>query len=144
VRNLLCIAEPTEIVADDLGGIANRVSVILPWGTLLRGIALPEISLLGHVRRLCVPDAPVEIVLSYDDRWDGGQQGRFGFAPIHESHVRGALAESYERAGFRLTSIETISQSDLRRYETTWATRLAFSRPREVWRLRLSAGSNPL
>jgi hypothetical protein len=82
-------------------------------------------------------------VFSYDERRDAGQQGRFGFAGIHESHVRGILAESYERAGFRVTSTEAISQSDLPLYGTTWATRLAFGRPREIWQLRLIARSDP-
>jgi len=139
--NLLCIAEPAETLADNLGGVANRVSVILPWGALLRAVALPEISFLGFLRRLCAADAAVEIVFSFDERWDAGQQTRLGFASLQESHVRGALAETYERAGFCVNSIEPIGPSDLRSYGTTWATRLAFGRPRDIWRLRLTAMS---
>jgi len=137
VRSLLCIAEPAETLADELGAIANRVTVILPWGSLLRAVALPDISFLCDLRRLCASDATVEIVFSYDERSDAGQQYRLGFASLQESHVRTVLAETYERAGFRVTSIEAISQPDLRLYQTTWATRLAFGRPREIWRLRL-------
>jgi hypothetical protein len=138
VPNLLCITEPTEILVAELSGVANRVSVILPWGSLLRGIALPETTFLNHLRFLCASDATVEIVFSYDERRDAGQQGRLGFAPTNEWDVRGILAESYERAGFQVASIETISQSGLRLYETTWAKRLSFARPREIWRVRLS------
>ena len=141
VRNLLCIAEPAETLADDLGAIANRITVILPWGSLLRGVALPEVSFLSALRRLCASDATVEIVFSYDERWDGGQQTRLGFASLQESHVRIVLPEVYERAGFRMTSVETLRQADLRSYETTWTTRLAFGRPREIWRVRMNASS---
>jgi 16S rRNA (adenine(1408)-N(1))-methyltransferase len=139
VRNLLCIAEPAETLANDLGAIANRVTVILPWGSLLRAVALPDIPFLSVLRRLCASDATVEIVFSYDERRDAGQQHRLGFTSLEESHVRTILSEAYERAGFRVTSIEAICQSDLRSYETTWATRLGFGRPREIWRLRLIA-----
>jgi 16S rRNA (adenine(1408)-N(1))-methyltransferase len=138
LRNLLCIAEPAETLADELAEIANRVTVILPWGSLLRAVALPDIPFLSVLRRLCASDATVEIVFSYDER-DAGQQHRLGFASLQESHVRTILAEAYERAGFRVTSIEAICQSDLRSYQTTWATRLAFGRARETWRLRLIA-----
>jgi len=125
VRNLLCIAEPTETLADELGAIANRVSIILPWSALLRAVGLPEISFLSALRRLCASNATVEIVFSYDEPRDA------------------VLPDAYENAGFRVTSIETIPQSDLRCYETTWAARLAFGRPREVWRLRLIATTFP-
>ena len=119
VRNLLCIAEAAETLAGDLGGIANRISVILPWGALLRSIAFPETSYLASLRRLCASAANVEIVFSFDERRDAGQQFRLGLASLQEPHVRGVLLESYKRAGFCLTSIETISPSELRSYETT-------------------------
>jgi 16S rRNA (adenine(1408)-N(1))-methyltransferase len=139
VQNLVCIAEAAETLADNLGGIADRVSIILPWGNLLRSIALPEISYLGSLRRLCASDANVEIVFSFDERRDAGQRSRLGLVSLQESHVRGVLRESYEHAGFCVTSTETIGPPALRSYETTWATRLAFGRPREIWRLRLIA-----
>jgi len=142
VPNLLCIAESAEILAAELAGVANRLSVILPWGGLLRGIALPDSAFLNHLRLLCATDATVEFVFSYDERRDVGQQGRLGFAPIKESDVC-LLADSYKRAGFRVTSIETISQTDLRSYETTWAKRLSFVRPREIWRVRLTVSIQP-
>jgi hypothetical protein len=136
VPNLLCIAEPVHVLADDLAGIANRVTAILPWGSLLRALVLPEIASLAHLRRLCAPNASVEVVFSYDQSRDAGERGPLGVAGVQESHVRGFLEELYQSAGFRVASAERISQVELSRYETTWAKRLAFGRPREIWRLR--------
>lgn len=138
ISNLICIAEPVEVLAKELPGIANRLSIVLPWGSLLRGIALPDPMLLGNLRCLSAENATIEIVFSHDERRDAGQADRLGFARIDESHVRQTLAEAYERACFRVIAIDTINQAELRHYETAWASRLAFGKPRTVWRLRLT------
>jgi hypothetical protein len=101
-----------------LAGLANRVSVILPWGSLLQGIVLAETALVANLRRLCASDATIEIVFSYDERRDAGRFDRIGLVDINESHMRGILADSYERAGFLVSSINRISQPELQSYET--------------------------
>jgi hypothetical protein len=139
----LCIAESVEILAHNLAGTVNRLSIILPWGSLLRGVVHPETPLLDDLRRLCAPDASIEIVFSCDERREAGSIRRLGLAPMDEGFVAGNLAESYERARFAIASVERIAQPELRLYETTWATRLAHGRPREIWRLRLMAADKP-
>jgi hypothetical protein len=136
VSNLLCIAEPADALTGELPGIADRLTVILPWGSLLRVVASPESASLESLRRLCASNAKVEIVFSYDRKRDAGEGGPLGCGGIEERHVQGVLRESYERAGFRIVSIESISREELVSYQTTWAGRLAFGAPREVWRVR--------
>jgi 16S rRNA (adenine(1408)-N(1))-methyltransferase len=135
VQNLICIAEPVEVLADELFGIADRLTVILPWGSLLRGVALPDLAILQHLRRLCCPNAEVEIVFSYDEKRDAGERGPLGRILLSEHHVHGLLP-SYGDAGLCITSAERITLDQLAEYETTWAKRLAFGRVREIWRLR--------
>jgi 16S rRNA (adenine(1408)-N(1))-methyltransferase len=130
VGNLLFIAEPVDVLAAELPAVAERVTVILPWGSLLTGLVLPEIASLQHVHRLCAPNASLEIVVSYDERRDTGG--------VNENHVR-QLLPVYESVGFRMLSLELISQLDLRAYDTSWAKRLAFGQSREIWRLRVIA-----
>jgi 16S rRNA (adenine(1408)-N(1))-methyltransferase len=143
VPNLICIAEPLDVIADDLAGAADRVTVILPWGSLLRALVLPEIASLTHLRRLCALNASVEIVFSYDNKRDASARGPLGAFSVQEPHVRHVLPELYERAGFRVTSVEGISEHELGMYETTWAKRLAFGQRREIWRLRAIANEVP-
>lgn len=143
VPNLICIAEPFEQLAGELAGAADRVTVILPWGSLLRALVLPEITSLPYLRRLCAPNASLEIVFSYDQKRDARERGPLGGFSLQERHVRDVLRQSYESAGFHVISAERISQHELRLYETTWAKRLAFGRPREIWRLRAVATEVP-
>jgi hypothetical protein len=39
-------------------------------------------------------------------------------------------------------TVERIAPKELAAYQTTWAKRLAFGRPRKVWRLRASYSSS--
>jgi 16S rRNA (adenine(1408)-N(1))-methyltransferase len=136
VSNLICIAEPFDVIASELAGIANRVSVILPWGSLLRGLVAPEVAALEDLRRVCSPDADLELVFSYDPKRNAGEKGPLGAVGVEEFHVRNVLRQAYRSVGLPTTSIETINAHELRKYPTTWAKRLGFGRERQVWRIR--------
>jgi 16S rRNA (adenine(1408)-N(1))-methyltransferase len=136
ISNLICIAEPLDLLAVALADVADRITVILPWGSLLRAVAAPEIESLRHLARLCLPKATIEIVLSYDEQRDVRQSAPLRVGGLDEEHMRTTLPCLYEQAGLLIVAAEQISQRELADCQTTWAKRLAFGRPRNVWRLR--------
>lgn len=136
ISNLICIAEPLDMLARELGRVASHVSVILPWGSLLRAVASPNIAALRAIASLCLPSAGVEIVFSYDPARDAREAGPLGVALVDEQHVSRALLPAYESAGIPIISTESISQRELAAYETTWAKRLAMGRERTIRRIR--------
>ena len=146
IPNLLCIAEPLNVLAAELGQVADRVTVILPWGGLLTAVATPDINSLQDLAGLCLPDATIEIVFSYDSSRDARENGLFGVGgpdagTLDERHVTTTLPRIYQRAGLEIVIAEKIAQRELAAFETTWAKRLAFGRPREVWRVRARRSS---
>jgi 16S rRNA (adenine(1408)-N(1))-methyltransferase len=116
--------------------VADRITVILPWGSLLRAVAAPKIDSLRHIARLCLPEATIEIVLSYDEQRDARQKFPLGADGLDEEHIRTTLPRHYEQAGLPIVAAEQVSQRELADCQTTWAKRLAFGRRRNVWRLR--------
>lgn len=118
-------------MSNELGAIADRITIILPWAGLLRAIATPEMQSLRQISNLCLPDASVEIVLSYDERRDATLDVNF----LEKQHIS-ALPEFYEQADLRVVGIEALSRRELSTYETTWASRLSARRDRQVWRIR--------
>jgi len=135
VPNLICIAEPLETLATELGAVADRVTIILPWGSLLRAVAAPELLSLRYIASLCILEASVEIVLSYDEQRDARQGILSPAGAVDEKHIA-TLPNLYREAGFHIMSADRLSEMELAAYQTTWAKRLAFGRPRKVWRLR--------
>ena len=73
ILNLICIAEPLEVLATELESIAERLTVILPWGSLLRAVAAPEATSLLQIASLCSSKANIEIVFSFDPHRDAAE-----------------------------------------------------------------------
>ncbi len=125
-----------DVLAAELGAVADRVTVILPWGSLLKTVAAPDMDSLRHVASLCRAEATLEIVFSYDKRRDAKLGFPLGIAGLDEQHVLATLPRLYEQAGFGMVAVDKLPQRELVSYETTWAKRLAFGRSREVWCLQ--------
>jgi len=131
VSNLICIAEPLSVVGRELGALADIVTVILPWGLLLQAVAVPLMESLREIAALCLPDARIEIVFSYDPERDAEV---FGMDVDLAEHVA-KLPTLYREVGLRIEQIGKLSNEQLRGYQTTWAKRLGFGKPRQTWRL---------
>ena len=136
VSNLLCIAEAAEVLGQALPGVADRVSVILPWGRLLRTVAEPNLEDLRHIAALGQMGADFEMVFSYDTRIDGQGGGPLGMGGLDEAHVRDRLPLAYASTGLAVQEVNRVNMDGLKTYSTTWTKRLAYGRKREVWRIR--------
>ena len=139
IPNLICLGEPLDRLAAELGVIADRVSIILPWGSLLRTVAAPDPSSLQQIQSLCLPGAELEIVFSWDPQRDGVEGARLGLSPLTEAHIAHHLRAVYREASLEITMAERLSGVELAGYETTWAKRLASGRAREIWRIQATA-----
>jgi 16S rRNA (adenine(1408)-N(1))-methyltransferase len=135
IPNLICIAEPLQALATELAAAADRITVILPWGSLLRAVVAPDLVSLRHIAHLCLPDAGVEIVFSYDEQRDARLRVLLPAGGFDEAHIA-TLPHLYQEAGLQIVAADRFSQRELANYQTTWAKRLAFGRPRKVWRLQ--------
>ncbi|HEY0301768.1 MAG TPA: 16S rRNA (adenine(1408)-N(1))-methyltransferase NpmA, partial [Rhizomicrobium sp.] len=53
--NALFLQASLETMGGELGGLADRITVNYPWGSLLRAIALPDVGLLTQLAALAKP-----------------------------------------------------------------------------------------
>jgi 16S rRNA (adenine(1408)-N(1))-methyltransferase len=118
--------------------VADQLTVVLPWGSLLAAVARPDVPALAGLRALCRPGAALSVVLSVADR-DRAEALRLGLPALDAVHVDGPLAGSYAAAGFVIGSVRRLSLDELRRLPSTWARRLAHGEPRPVFRIAARA-----
>lgn len=130
------MAEDAAAAARELAGVAHRVSVILPWGGLLRTLVVGERAGLESLAALARRGGSVELVFSYDGERDAALRSPIPALALRRDHLGGALPSLYRRAGLAIARVEQIDARALRAYPTTWAKRLAYGRPRPVWRIR--------
>jgi hypothetical protein len=139
LANLVYVRAAIENLPSELAGVADEVTAILPWGSLLAAFARPVVPLLRNVRRLCAPGATLTVVLAVDPQRDRAEVLRLGLPVLDARHVGGALAAGYAEAGFAVTAVRPLKSEDLARWATSWAKRLAFGRPRPVLQIEARA-----
>jgi len=130
--NAWFVHAPAEALPCELAGTAEQVTVLLPWGGLLRAMLCPDLDVLRGLRSLCRPGAGIEVVVSLDAARDRAAQGL-------AVPSKAQLAMPYRAAGLRLRSVTELDRDALAAVGTTWAGRLAHGRPRAAWRLEATA-----
>ena len=114
--NVLFIQSAVEDLPAELDGVANEVHVHLPWGSLLRAMAMGDVAVLRNLRRICAEGALLEVVIGIDPVRDKTEIERLGIMPLSAD----VLAEKYREAGFEISDRGTSSQT----LDTSWAKRL--------------------
>jgi hypothetical protein len=125
VPNLLYVRAAAERLPAELAGTADRLTVVLPWGSLLRAVAGPDPAVLANVRSLCRPEARLTVVLGSDPVRDRAELLRLGLASLEPGALAGRLGPPYRENGFRLRYLRPVDGARLASWPTRWATRLA-------------------
>jgi 16S rRNA (adenine(1408)-N(1))-methyltransferase len=139
VQNLLFVRSAVETLPPELTGSADRVTVVLPWGSLLAAVARPVLPVLRGIRRLCQPRASVTVVLALDPERDRAEHARIGLPLLDLAYLRGELADRYAMAGFVPFAVRRVSAEELAEWPSTWCKRLAHGRPRSVFQIEAIA-----
>jgi hypothetical protein len=122
--NALFVVADALMLPGELQGLATRVTVIFPWGSLLRALVGADAGLLAGVKALANGPTTLDVVLI------GGALAEVGL-PLEPGGER--VAAALRQTGASVGAPCHIGPSDLRNYPTTWAKRLAFGRdPRAV------------
>jgi 16S rRNA (adenine(1408)-N(1))-methyltransferase len=116
--NALFLAESAERLPGTLAGCANLVTVVLPWGSLLRGILAPDTSIVSGLRELLRPSGELVLFLSDIDR----QQVD-------------AIVERC--AGLETLEVRAATESDVAGLSSGWARRLGIPGSRPAWIITL-------
>jgi hypothetical protein len=113
---------------------------VLPWGSLLAAVARPSVPVLRGIRRLCRDAATATIVLAVDAARDRTELSRLGLPEVNAAHFANDGAADYAAAGFGLSDVREVGASDLAKWPSTWARRLAHGGSRTALQLQLRAG----
>jgi 16S rRNA (adenine(1408)-N(1))-methyltransferase len=130
--NAVFLVAAVEALPDELHGQIDELTILFPWGSLLRAaLALDDASLGARsIAGLLAPEASARVVASVDarDRLDVPALTAADAAPI---------ATRWARVGLELTAFSPVTANDVAAAGSTWARKLGVSRDRQVWQLNL-------
>lgn len=128
--NAIYIVSSVEGLPEDLGGIATRLTIQYPWGSLLRILIEPDLPLLDKIARLAVAGAPFSVLINLAVFDDPGYAARLDLPPLDESRFRSALVPAWAEVGLAVESVET--EREAAEASSSWGKRLVKGSGREV------------
>jgi 16S rRNA (adenine(1408)-N(1))-methyltransferase len=135
--NALFVVAAAEALPPELVGIAARVTIRFPWGSLLRGCLGLDTAATAGIASLVAPDGQLELLLAPIAR-DG-----LADVPTEPGEVVRAAATTFDRFGFEVVEGRRAAAGELAASRSTWARRLlstgsSSDRPVTLVRLRSS------
>ena len=131
--NALFVVAAAECPPPELLGLADEVTILFPWGSLLRGtLALDEAAAAG-VAAFLRPGGRVEAFLSITEH------DALAVPPLQTADGE-HLAKRWAGLGLDLLAFEPATSAEIDVTASTWARRLRAGRDRPVWRLSLGCG----
>ena len=130
--NVLFIQATVEDLPSELNGVADEVHVHFPWGSLLRAVASGDLRVLENLRRICAPDALLEIVIGLDPARDQTEIERLGLTGLSIEFIDQQLTPKYRAAGFETIERGILAASEWPEFNTSWAKRLQGNESRAI------------
>lgn len=137
--NALFVVASAERPPRELLGLADELTIVFPWGSLLRGaLALDDAAGRG-IAALLRPGGTAEILLSVTERDELD-------IPPPTDRSGAELASRWSTLGLCVEAFRPATAEEIAATRSTWARRLAAGRARPVWRLGLAldAAAGPL
>jgi len=130
--NAMFVQAAVEDLPEELNGVADRIHINFPWGSLLRAIATGDRDILQSLRRIAAPDCLLEIMIGLDPKRDKTEIERLRLPDLTSVYVHSKLISQFEIAGFDLVESRHLDRSEWSRIETSWAKKLSSSDSRSV------------
>ena len=130
--NVFFVVSSAEEWPPEAAGIAHRVTVRYPWGSLLRGILGRDSAVLDGIAGMLASGGRFEAIYSLTDR-DGIT------VPATPE-----LADAYAAAGLELTAHRPATVEEIDMSATTWGRRLAVGPKRPATRVEAVRGGRQM
>ena len=133
LENAMFVQAGLETLGDALNGLADRLTVNFPWGSLLRAVALPDPAQLTRLAALAKPGAELDVLVNLTPLRDLAYVEKLGLSDAALTGDEHRLRRRYAAAGWSVRSIEEVTGTLIR--ATRWGSQLHHA-GREVVRLR--------
>ncbi len=126
ITNIRYIRASVERLPAALDGLADEISVLYPWGSLLNAVFRPQPELLRCVARLGKPGARLRVRINASALRDRANGAGPETHALFDGEPYARLRAAYAAAGIRIIAWRPDAAEDMR---TSWGQRLHHGRP---------------
>jgi 16S rRNA (adenine(1408)-N(1))-methyltransferase len=134
VRNVLFVRANSEALPEELNGLVSAVSILFPWGSLLKSVVVPDERVLSGFCRICRAHAEINIVFGYNHICEPGITAKLDLPTLTLDYLRTTVVNTYKQAGFAM-KVRQLEKAEVAKIPTTWAKKLAHGKNREFFEL---------
>jgi 16S rRNA (adenine(1408)-N(1))-methyltransferase len=118
LRNALFVVASAEAPPSELRAIADRVTVLFPWGSLLRGCLGVDAAVAAGIAGLLAAGGDLDLLLA-----PAARDGLAG-VPAEPVDIGTAAAAAFGPHGLSLVEARVATDAEIRASRSTWARRL--------------------
>jgi 16S rRNA (adenine(1408)-N(1))-methyltransferase len=130
VNNLLLIVANVETIPRVLDGKASRLTILFPWGSLLRSLVVPVPAVLMRLRALLSDDGEFESLLNMQVFDDKSYRDRHKLPPLDVKYIEDQLSQVWTDCGLNIFIIEQYEPNKLP-IRTSWGQHLTLGSNRK-------------
>lgn len=130
-ENALFVVAAAERLPQELRGVADELTILFPWGSLLRGTLALDDAVAGGIASLLAPAGVASAIVSIEDR-DGLE-----LPSLDDIGSAETLGDRWRAHGLEVCDLRRATADEIWATGSTWARRLRADRDRAVWRIDL-------
>lgn len=131
LQNAILLNSSIENFNPDLQDYFDEISIILPWGNLLKYTATVDLDFFSKIHKFLKKDGLVEILFGFNEELEEKETKRLNLPELTDKEIN-YLKNLYQNLeGFKLIRFEEVSFKALDNLETTWAKKLSFGKNRK-------------
>lgn len=138
-HNVLYVIENVETLPVALHGIANRICINYPWGSLFKGLILGDQVVLRNIAATAAPGASGEILINSAVFFDPVPNDILGLPELSDAYIETVLRPLYAQAGLAIAGYEWVGKAVMKDVPTSWSKRLAYGKKPHTLRLHFDA-----
>ncbi len=135
IENLIFIITSIENMGDELNGLADKVYINFPWGSLLEATVKDMPVLLNKISRLGKVDAEFIFIFAYNNIHEPVEIEKRQLPELSSNYLLSELKEIYKKANLSILSCTNLEPHEIKNFGTLWAKKLFLGKSRDVYRI---------
>lgn len=135
LTNAFFIVGSVEKLPKRLNGIANKVYVNFPWGSLLGGIVNADPTVLKNISSLLKPKGELEITFGYSQDSEPSEVKRLGLDNLDQTKLKDVIIPGFEKLELNLIQSTNLEKKGIFEIDSSWGKKLSFGQERKIFKL---------
>lgn len=137
LKNAVLIQSSIENYNPDFKDFFDEISIILPWGNLLKYCVTVDLSFFEKISKWLKNEGAIKIIFGFNEELEEKQTKKLNLKNLNDKEVE-FLKENYSKIpNLQLISFENVFYLDLETVETTWAKKLKHGADRSYFSITL-------